>query len=598
MRIVVLGDFHMSRERLEVTSTAIQEINALNPDLVIPLGDYGPGKSIGSPEGLREAWECLSQIRAPLWPILGNHDLQEESGGTRTHGEMAAELRKYAPNGSGFGFIEYEDFRLLMVTTDPQPQDSCWQVQECYVSPQQWEQIQQGLQQRRGVPVIVCSHAPPVGAKLRTVPRTHVRSTNAWLDQNHEPHKWAELYREYPEILLWFSAHYHLGHDHHDSMSEVYGTFFFQCQIHGIQTRDGTRQSRVIDIDDNGEVTIRSLDHLTGQLTETSRWDSPANLWEMVARKKQILENPPSEASWFYVAEGAFLQKRVVALPDNRLLLATDDGYCWEVDVARQFVVGSLHVGDPLTGMAIQGKWVWRCWGNQVVRVDSEWMGRFARTPRMDSIPGQYMQVAEESRGIAASAKRVILLSALQLWEYEESQQRFAPCGRLPEPPLTGEVRLWGERVVYLSTKGTLWYESGGGNWSRIEERVQIWDVAGDSLAVGKDYGVTILQHAGNSWHTMEEYVIPMELDKALLICLDGNGWWLSAGRHLFRLSEGRCSSHFSFWDEPPSALLAASEQGRFHALYEKDPLGENRNGVWPDLDPGRQMVFSGPLSQ
>lgn len=587
----------MSKERLEVTSTAMQEINALNPDLVIPLGDYGPGESIGSPEGLRAAWEYLSQIRAPLWPILGNHDLQEESAGTRTPGEMAAELHKYAPQGCGFGFIEYENFRLLMVTTDPQPRDSCWQIQECYVSPQQWEQIEQGLQQRRGVPVIVCSHAPPVGAKLRTVPRTHVRSTNAWLDQNHEPHKWAELYREYPEILLWFSAHYHLGHDHHDSISEVCGTFFFQCQIHGIQTRDGTRQSRVMDIDAGGEVTIRSLNHLTGQLTEVSRWDSPANLREMVVRKKQILENPTPGTSWFYVAEGAFLPKRIAALSDNRLLLATDDGYFWEVDVARQFVAGSLHVGEPLTGIAIQGKWVWRCWGNQVVCVDSGWMGRFARTPRMDFIPGQCMEIGEGSRGLAASAKRIVVLSASQVWEYEPSQQQFVIRSRLPDTPLTGEVRLWGERIVYLSEKGTLWYESGNGEWSQIERGVQVWEVADDSLAVGKDHRISLLQSVGNTWQTVEEHGIPIALDKALLVYLNGKGWWLSAGRHGFRLSEGRCSCHFSFWDMPPSALLATGD-GRFHALYEQSPLGEDRNGIWPDLNPDKSVPFSASYSR
>ncbi len=80
MRIVVLGDFHINERELQITEQAMQDVKACNPDLVIPLGDYGSNRIIGTVEGLQQAYSFLTQIQTPLRPILGNHDLEKESG--------------------------------------------------------------------------------------------------------------------------------------------------------------------------------------------------------------------------------------------------------------------------------------------------------------------------------------------------------------------------------------------------------------------------------------------------------------------------------------------------------------------------------------
>ena len=135
MRIVILGDFHLTPAQPHIANDAMDDVNRIQPDLVVPLGDFGSSGKIGSPAGLEEAWSHLHRLDAPLRPILGNHDLQEESAGSRAHYSMFEALREVSGVEAGGGFLEFDDFRLMFAGTDPQPADSCWTVQECYVAP-------------------------------------------------------------------------------------------------------------------------------------------------------------------------------------------------------------------------------------------------------------------------------------------------------------------------------------------------------------------------------------------------------------------------------------------------------------------------------
>ena len=80
MRIVVVGDFHIKSNELELTEKAIEDIGDCSPDLVIPLGDFGDYEKIGSPAGIAQAANFFSSLGVNIRPILGNHDLERESG--------------------------------------------------------------------------------------------------------------------------------------------------------------------------------------------------------------------------------------------------------------------------------------------------------------------------------------------------------------------------------------------------------------------------------------------------------------------------------------------------------------------------------------
>ncbi|WP_187375187.1 metallophosphoesterase family protein, partial [Paenibacillus antibioticophila] len=280
MRIVVLGDFHIDGQHPELTIKAMEDVAMIAPDLVIPLGDFGRNGRIGRPEGLREAKEHLDRTQAPLRPIMGNHDLERESGGVQPSGTMEKAFLDIFGLQEPYGVLEFREWRLFFASTEPQPADSCYDVQECYATDRQFDALVTKLKERPGVPVIFFTHAPPIGSGLRTVPRVHVRSTNAYLDQNHDPYRWLELVRSFPEIVMWFSAHYHLSQGYVNSHTLIQGTHFFLTGVHSSCTRDGKRQSRVIDIHPAG-LSVRTLDHIERRITEegTFAWKgSPGTL--------------------------------------------------------------------------------------------------------------------------------------------------------------------------------------------------------------------------------------------------------------------------------------------------------------------------------
>jgi hypothetical protein len=427
MRIIILGDFHLTPSQPHIADQAMEDVNQLHPDLVIPLGDFG-ASSIGSPAGIEEAWAHLRKLDATLRPILGNHDLQEESAGEREHYSMIKALCEISGGEAGGGFMEFDDFRLMFASTDPQPADSCWTVQECYVAPEQFGNLMEAFEKRPGVPIIAFTHAPPIGCGLRTVFAVHVRCTNAYLDQNHDLYRWQKLYRDHPEFVLWFSAHYHLGHDHPNSMTNVCGTHFFQTQIHGLQTRDGTRQSRVLDITPES-ITVSTLDHIARQLTEKSRWRFAGSLSELMDSKKQKLAGGCQPEPQFTLS-GEPLPGCLQALSGDRFLAGTADGFLWEVEPSTRSVLGTLHIGPPLCGVVVAGELVWRSWENKIVSVPKNDLSRFIRVPKPENFPGRLYEIGEPVMALTKTENGVAALGKHCFWVYSPVKDCFerVPC--------------------------------------------------------------------------------------------------------------------------------------------------------------------------
>jgi predicted phosphodiesterase len=390
VRIVVLGDFHLPQEDLSQAFQAMKDVQEAEPDLVVPLGDFGSHDRIGTIDGLNQAYQCLSVINRPLRPILGNHDLQRETGpGLQAKGTIEQAFREMFQLNSSYGVIEQEEFRFIFITTEYQPEHDCYQIHECYVTKEQFAWLIETLDERPDVPAIIFSHAPPIGCGLRTVPDVHVRATNAFLDQCHEPEKWYTLLQEYPQIVLWFSAHYHVGHDHPDSATHRYGTHFFTTGVHGMATRDGQCHSRVIDIHNNS-IQVRTLDHTDRQVRSRPDWEFDGSLGDLMAQKTRALTQEktlndsngladPSDLSgpnesngldvpnesnalgdladpnvsndrsgWVLVGtvlvgvHGASLEQ-VIHVDESRCLVRSDDNYLWEVDLRTLSVMGTLQ---------------------------------------------------------------------------------------------------------------------------------------------------------------------------------------------------------------------------------------------------------------
>ena len=377
LRIVILGDFHIDAKQLELTESAMEDIARVDPDLVIPLGDFGRNGRIGQPDGLVEAHSYLKKTGTPLRPIMGNHDLERESGGQQTHGTMQQAFLDIFALTEPYGVLEFPEWRLFFASTEPQPANDCYDVQECYATNRQFDELVAKLEERPGVPVLFFTHAPPIGSGLRTVPRVHVRSTNAYLDQNHDPYRWLELIHRFPEIILWFSAHYHLSQGYPNSHRVVQGTHFFLTGVHSSCTRDGKRQSRVLEIDRTG-LQVRTLDHIRRQITDEGdfSWEGhPRGLMGLADHSIVVPSaKPTSEAvrggfsllADSYVGESAALPLGLAPERPGRYIVATEDGFSWEAEPTNRAVLGTLHIGPPLSGLAVTDTQVWMSWDNRI----------------------------------------------------------------------------------------------------------------------------------------------------------------------------------------------------------------------------------------
>lgn len=353
MRIVVLGDLHMSHKHEHETGDMIKHVNGLNPDLVIPLGDFGCNKHIGTKAGLNEAFTYLSKLEAPVRPIIGNHDLHYEMGDhVIPKGSFAKHFIEKTKLEQKYDVMEFQDFRLFFICNDDMPKEmTCYCRQECYISDEQIDWIESKIQERPGVPCLFFSHAPIASSGLRDLPSVHIRSTNAYLNHNLNPFVFKELVSKYEEAFMWFSAHYHLGHHHKDSYSYRYGTHFFTTGVHTYKTRDANKHSRVIDILDN-EVRISTLDHNLGELDPQFDWSMPNPISQYVQGKDSVhlgrasysspfIEQSFEEVSWCRLGEDCI--NKIWKTTEPHYMLLTDNDLLWDVDMEHGSIRGTYH---------------------------------------------------------------------------------------------------------------------------------------------------------------------------------------------------------------------------------------------------------------
>ncbi|WP_105613975.1 metallophosphoesterase family protein [Vallitalea okinawensis] len=397
MRIVVLGDFHMDKHDQNTTAQMIEDINSVKPDLVIPLGDFGTNKNIGLVEGLKEAFQHLSHLKSPIRPIIGNHDLHFEMGNYMIEkGTFAKAFMETFNLSSTYDVLEFPSYRLFFVCNDKMPEDiECLCVQECYISEEQLSWIEEKLMERPGIPCLFFSHAPIATTGLRDIPEVHIRSTNAYLNQNFNPFKLMELVKNYPEITMWFSAHYHLGHDHQDAYSKRNGTHFFTTGVHSHHTRDGNRHSRVIDILDDA-IMVSTLDHVKRGVKEEPDWlmnKSITNLIgsqpEIQTRVKQNLKLPSSKEATFIahcrLGDDRLIEDGMMSFIDDRYLLLTEKGYLWDSNMEHGCLMGSYHVGKTLDAACATEEYIIKAQSGNLSFAKSRDPRKYVRDVKADS---------------------------------------------------------------------------------------------------------------------------------------------------------------------------------------------------------------------
>jgi predicted phosphodiesterase len=510
VRIVILGDFHLKPEEYEITQSAMEDIRNSKPDLIIPLGDFGSHGKIGSIAGLEEAEPFLRYPGVPLRPILGNHDLEKESGdGEQPKGTIEKRFMSMFELDKPYGVIEYEQVRFFFASTEPQSPDSCYNVQEVFATDEQFRWLKSKLKERPGVPVIFFTHAPPVGSGLRTVPRVHVRSTNAYLDENHDPYRWYHLFKNTPEIIMWFSAHYHLSHIHPDSHTERFGTHFFITGVHGAAfTRDGMRQSRIVDIGPNS-VEVLTLDHIKRAVTAEGGWKSD-NLKSLVQKTEVALKRIQS----FSVGEAPSIVGGIVPLSSGRVLVSTEDGFTWEVEPRVEAVFGTCHIGPALKAVAASDERIWMAWDRYVGYSDQHSPWRFVRAANGEW-PTNKLQFDAEVGAMALHPDGGV-------WAAAGNNLLSIGCAAKSEALIAQRITSLKEAIRLLVSEGdSLWAIGESGSlycfdgeqaFLPVMERVFAWDIWRGYSATLREVngGLVILS---KDEHSQFSQTLPVTLD-------------------------------------------------------------------------------------
>lgn len=114
-------------------------------------------------------------------------------------------------------------------------------MHEVYIDDEQVAWLEAQLAANRHRPVIVFTHAPPLGSGLKVVQNVHVKNRCAWLNHSDRPQRFIRLVEAHPNIKLWFSGHFHLSQSYADSISVVGSCAFVQTGVIGDCNRDGKR---------------------------------------------------------------------------------------------------------------------------------------------------------------------------------------------------------------------------------------------------------------------------------------------------------------------------------------------------------------------
>lgn len=356
MRIVITGDIQY--EEGEKIESIARDIDRLQPDIVILLGDYGTWENYGSYEAFQAIRDAFGSIRCQrLIPLLGNHDVQYEAGrGKYPPGTVSQNYERAFGTAPVNRILEFERFRILCVHTDVQPEALFHCIYECYVSDGHFKALREALESRPDTPAILITHAPPVGAGIINIPEIHLRASNAWMDQDHDYMRWYRLIYHCPQIRMWFSGHYHLGHFHQDSSSQKAGLSFFTTGAPTSASRDNQRHSRVLDVDGE-ELRVSTYDHNLHLLCGE---DYACRLG--VRRDlKEEKENPFATGCGRVVAGGLHRGE------NGRVYAHTSNGYLWEIDLEARAALGTLHYSKRyvLDDVITDQSFVWRICGNQ-----------------------------------------------------------------------------------------------------------------------------------------------------------------------------------------------------------------------------------------
>jgi hypothetical protein len=406
------------------------------------------------------------------------------------------------------------------------------------------------------------THAPPIGCGLRTVPGVHVRATNAYLDQNHDSTRWLRLMQETPEIVVWFSAHYHLGHGYPDSQTTRWGTSFFITGVHGSATRDGERLSRIMDISEQA-IRVMTLDHRQGTILPKADWEFSGTLGDLFGKKQKLLSEtvqaPASEVALptclkvCPLGDGQPLVNGTTHLGGDRWMVAADDGYVWECDVSSEAVLGTLHLGSAVSGLSSGREQTAYVADNKLYWTTNDDLWRFSREP-VDMKSKPYFNLENGATAIAFDGGGLLWIaigSGLYVANLEKTDNASSAMPQMklvhtfPEP--IARLKADGNRLAASSDDGTL-YMLEDGAWRALERRVIGWDLSGMEYAAlveeNGNYYISYRTESASGKTLCKLAAGRKDAEQTQIVCLGGGFILLNdaGATHLWNVPANSCT--------------------------------------------------------
>lgn len=369
-RIVLIGDLQYAAGEEERIRKHMEQINSLKPDFAVFMGDMGCHGKTGSKEGMQACREFFSILDCSVVVLMGNHDVEYRPDDPIVR-EPETWYRMLFGRDHPWQAWETEEAFILCLTIERQPEETLRTQHALYVSDKQFEWAKAQLESHQDRPTIIFSHAPVAGSGLRCCPPIHSAATDAHLDHAFNALKWRKLMKENPQIRLWCSAHFHMGHDYDTAIVSDKTTVHVSVGVLTSAARDGSRDTRAIDLA-NGQATVMTLDH-----------------WENTLRKDAVVplsgNIPPQGRMAIRRADEILLGedhiRAAFAFRDwGRAYVITDGDMLWEYDRELQEITGAICCKRPVHALAIQDKRLYVEMKNGAMfSVDMDDPGRFDR---------------------------------------------------------------------------------------------------------------------------------------------------------------------------------------------------------------------------
>lgn len=424
-----MGDLSLSPEGLTEIGEAIDDLNRLHPDVIMVTGDLDDTR-----QGFKVASKTLNDFNGIVLPAIGNHDLEVERCSTDEENiELFVEAfglqnhyHAYERAGMLFITLSTERFRTLP-----------YQPHEVYLSEAQLDWFRQTLEANATKPTIVQCHAPVFGTLIPVIPTVHVRSTNAYANHNHHPERILELIKQYPQIILWFSGHSHLGQGYPNSICYHHGVYFVHVGVHSSRTtRDRHQHSRVIEIEPD-HILIRTFDHTQrkiaprydyvldeGPIGLMSSWTVSTRTGFLSGHVKGLhvgngelsLKPLPTNSYLSYLDKPAAPGINTICPTERKIYAATQGGYVWEYDRKSRLPLGAIYMDKFPACVLATDSHVWIGGVDGYLRkVSIDNPARFLRKNDTDVHDGEIpirgivrtMQLADQNRILVGADRRL-----------------------------------------------------------------------------------------------------------------------------------------------------------------------------------------------